>query len=238
MRQWNLPYCKANTTRTSLPANARRSTSAAQSTSSSRHIAHLAAISYAILIHIRVDNTVLRMINSNTKTPISYIYTLLETSILNFIWSFLSHRLSSSQEHNSHKLQNHPTVVQLASQLKHSSGAPVTPTQVLLRYATNLSSGGQIFLIKEVFFFRRAHLLTILNNVNTRTGTYDVWHVHRFSVQDGIAAIPKASSEQHLADNLQVFDFSLDATQHAALGALSQEPGGGRYFDWDPTSVF
>ena len=56
-------------------------------------------------------------------------------------------------------------------------------------------------------------------------------------MQDGIAAVPKASSEQHLADNLRVFDFELDAAQHAAIGALSQEPGGGRYFDWDPTSV-
>lgn len=60
---------------------------------------------------------------------------------------------------------------------------------------------------------------------------------HRFSVQDGIAVVPKASSEQHLADNLQVFDFALDAAQHAALAALAREPGGGRYFDWDPTSV-
>ena len=65
MRQWNLPYCKANTTHTSLPANARLSTSATQSTSTSRRTAHLAATSYAIFIHIRVDHTVLRMINSN-----------------------------------------------------------------------------------------------------------------------------------------------------------------------------
>ena len=61
--------------------------------------------------------------------------------------------------------------------------------------------------------------------------------VHRFSVQDDIAVIPKASSEQHLSDNLQVFDFELDEAQRASLFALAQEPGNGRYFDWDPTYV-
>ena len=61
--------------------------------------------------------------------------------------------------------------------------------------------------------------------------------IRRFSVQDGIAVIPKSSSEPHLVENLQVFDFSLDALQHAALAALSNELGGGQYFDWDPTSI-
>ena len=51
-QQWNLPYCKANTTCTSQPANARLSTSAEPSTSSSRRAPHLTATSYAIFIYI------------------------------------------------------------------------------------------------------------------------------------------------------------------------------------------
>ena len=61
--------------------------------------------------------------------------------------------------------------------------------------------------------------------------------LHRFWVQDGIAVIPKSSSEPHLVENLYVFDFALDASQHAAVAAFSNKLGGGQYFDWDSTSI-
>lgn len=55
------------------------------------------------------------------------------------------------QEHNSHKLQSHPTVVQIASQLTHSSGAPVTPTQVLLRCATPRNATKMSSIVNTLF---------------------------------------------------------------------------------------
>jgi len=56
--------------------------------------------------------------------------------------------------------------------------------------------------------------------------------------QDGVAAIPKASSRAHLAANLAVFDFTLSATDRAAIDALRDgyrvvDPAGWAP-DWDP----
>lgn len=56
--------------------------------------------------------------------------------------------------------------------------------------------------------------------------------------QDGVVAIPKASSRAHLAANLAVFDFTLSATDRAAIDALRVgyrvvDPAGWAP-DWDP----
>ncbi|HEX6840215.1 MAG TPA: aldo/keto reductase [Stellaceae bacterium] len=56
--------------------------------------------------------------------------------------------------------------------------------------------------------------------------------------QDGVAAIPKASSRAHLAANLAVFDFTLSAAERAQIDALREgyrvvDPAGWAP-DWDP----
>jgi len=56
--------------------------------------------------------------------------------------------------------------------------------------------------------------------------------------QDGVAAIPKASSRAHLAANLAVFDFALSAADRARIDALRNgyrvvDPAGWAP-DWDP----
>ena len=50
--------------------------------------------------------------------------------------------------------------------------------------------------------------------------------VLRWHVQQGLVAIPKSRNASRLAENLAVFDFELDATQLAAIAALTQ-PGAG-----------
>ena len=52
--------------------------------------------------------------------------------------------------------------------------------------------------------------------------------------QEGVAAIPKASSRAHLAANLDIFDFALAPEDRAAIDRLQ---GGGRLLDvagWSP----
>ena len=57
--------------------------------------------------------------------------------------------------------------------------------------------------------------------------------------QEGVAAIPKAGSAAHAAENLAIFDFALDQDDRLTIGRLSQagariqsrEPG---MPDWDP----
>jgi 2,5-diketo-D-gluconate reductase B len=55
--------------------------------------------------------------------------------------------------------------------------------------------------------------------------------------QDRVAAIPKAASREHCRSNFEIFDFSLDAADTAAIAALT---GDRRYLDpawapeWDP----
>jgi 2,5-diketo-D-gluconate reductase B len=56
--------------------------------------------------------------------------------------------------------------------------------------------------------------------------------------QDGVVAIPKASSRAHLAANIAVFDFALSAADRAAIDALRDgyrvvDPAGWAP-DWDP----
>lgn len=50
--------------------------------------------------------------------------------------------------------------------------------------------------------------------------------VLRWHVQQGLVPIPKASSRQHLAENLAVFDFALEETEIADLSALDTGEAG------------
>jgi len=50
--------------------------------------------------------------------------------------------------------------------------------------------------------------------------------VLRWHVQQGLVPIPKASSREHLAENLAVFDFALEETEIADLSALDAGESG------------
>lgn len=50
--------------------------------------------------------------------------------------------------------------------------------------------------------------------------------VLRWHVQQGLVPIPKASSREHLAENLAVFDFALEDSEIAALSALDTGEAG------------
>ena len=50
--------------------------------------------------------------------------------------------------------------------------------------------------------------------------------VLRWHVQQGLVPIPKASSREHLAENLAVFDFALEETEIADLSALDAGEAG------------
>lgn len=50
--------------------------------------------------------------------------------------------------------------------------------------------------------------------------------VLRWHVQQGLVPIPKASSREHLAENLAVFDFALEETEIADLSALDTGEAG------------
>jgi 2,5-diketo-D-gluconate reductase B len=43
--------------------------------------------------------------------------------------------------------------------------------------------------------------------------------------QDGVAAIPKASSQAHLLDNISIFDFSLGDDEMLAIAELMRPSG-------------
>jgi 2,5-diketo-D-gluconate reductase A len=51
--------------------------------------------------------------------------------------------------------------------------------------------------------------------------------VLRWHLDNGLVAIPKSKTPQRLAENIDVFDFTLDADDHSAIDALDQGPSAG-----------
>jgi 2,5-diketo-D-gluconate reductase A len=51
--------------------------------------------------------------------------------------------------------------------------------------------------------------------------------VLRWHLDNGLVAIPKSKSPQRLAENIDIFDFTLDADDHAAIDTLDQGPHAG-----------
>jgi 2,5-diketo-D-gluconate reductase A len=51
--------------------------------------------------------------------------------------------------------------------------------------------------------------------------------VLRWHLDNGLVAIPKSKDPQRLAENIDVFDFTLDADDHAAIDTLDQGPDAG-----------
>jgi 2,5-diketo-D-gluconate reductase A len=57
--------------------------------------------------------------------------------------------------------------------------------------------------------------------------------VVRWHVQNGLVVIPKSSSRERLAQNLDVFSFELSAEDLASIATLSQGPDAGVDSDRD-----
>ena len=57
----------------------------------------------------------------------------------------------------------------------------------------------------------------------------------RWHLEQGVVPVPRAGNEQHLAQNLDVFDFTLEADDLASLAALDQGEGAARDPD-DPAN--
>ena len=57
----------------------------------------------------------------------------------------------------------------------------------------------------------------------------------RWLIQKGLAAVPKATGEAHLADNLNVFDFRLSDDEVDRIDGIGKET---RIFNWDEVAEF
>jgi 2,5-diketo-D-gluconate reductase B len=52
-----------------------------------------------------------------------------------------------------------------------------------------------------------------------------VLRAQRFVVQQGLAAIPRSSSRDHLQQNFEIFDFELSDSEMAEIGKLKRPDG-------------
>ena len=57
----------------------------------------------------------------------------------------------------------------------------------------------------------------------------------RWLLQKGLAAVPKASSEAHLAANLDLFDWELADEEMQRIDAIGKKQ---RLFDWEEVGEF
>jgi 2,5-diketo-D-gluconate reductase A len=60
----------------------------------------------------------------------------------------------------------------------------------------------------------------LLATIGARYGKTPAQVVLRWDVEQGIVAIPRSSNEERLAENLDIFDFTLTAEEIAAISAL------------------
>ena len=72
----------------------------------------------------------------------------------------------------------------------------------------------------------------VLQEIATRIGRSIVQVILRWHVQLGAVPLPKASSPERQAQNLNIFDFELAADDMAKIATLARPDG--RTFDQDP----
>lgn len=65
----------------------------------------------------------------------------------------------------------------------------------------------------------------VFAQVGERYGKSPAQVVIRWHLQNGLVAIPKSGNADRLAQNIDVFDFELDADDLAAIGTLAGDPG-------------
>lgn len=63
----------------------------------------------------------------------------------------------------------------------------------------------------------------ILANIGKRYGKTAVQVVLRFNVERGVVAIPKSTRKERMAENIDIFDFSLSADEMAQISTLDED---------------
>lgn len=105
------------------------------------------------------------------------------------------------------QIQLNPRVVREAQREYHAAHGIVTESYSPL--------GGDGSILREPVF----------TAIGERYGKSPAQVVIRWHLQNGLVAIPKSGSAERLAQNIDVFDFELDADDLAAIGALAGDPG-------------
>lgn len=73
----------------------------------------------------------------------------------------------------------------------------------------------------------------VVTQIAAKLGKTTAQIVLRWHLQNGLVAIPKSSNPQRLAENLDILDFELDATDLAAIATLDRGPSAGVDSDVD-----
>ena len=61
---------------------------------------------------------------------------------------------------------------------------------------------------------------------------------YRFAVENGVAVVPRSANVDHVAENVELFDFSLDRSQVEVLTELGGERAGREFLYGDTANFF
>ena len=121
-------------------------------------------------------------------------------------------------------------------------GTPLATNQV--EYHPFLSQAPVLDYLRSKGMFLTAYSPLARGKINHEQALETIAHKYGRSVgqvclrwlvqQDGVTAIPKAASEQHMRSNFDIFDFALDVEDMRKIHALAHP--GGRLInpDWAP----
>ncbi|HEX8446011.1 MAG TPA: aldo/keto reductase [Sphingomonas sp.] len=65
----------------------------------------------------------------------------------------------------------------------------------------------------------------VLARIAEKHGKSPAQVVLRWHIESGLSVIPKSTRPERLAENIAIFDFALDAEDHAAIGTLDRRDG-------------
>lgn len=109
---------------------------------------------------------------------------------------------------------------------------PLLNQQALLAFCTE--HGIQLTAYAPIAQARVLHE-PVLQDIGTRLGKSPVQVSLRWLVQKGLSAVPKASSDAHLAANLDLFDWELSGADMRAIDTMGKNE---RFFNWDAVAEF
>lgn len=133
------------------------------------------------------------------------------------------------------------TVAQM-KEVRETLGAPIATNQV--EYHPFLSQRKVLDYLRGQGMFLTAYSPLARGKINHEQALETISHKYGKTVgqiclrwlvqQPGVVAIPKASSEQHIRQNMDIFDFALDEADMKKIHALAHP--GGRLInpDWAP----
>lgn len=132
--------------------------------------------------------------------------------------------------------------VEQMREVRETLGAPVVTNQV--EYHPFLSQRPVLDYVRRHDMFLTAYSPLARGRIRDEKSIADIAQKHgktpgqitlRWLVQqERVAAIPKAASEQHIRDNFNIFDFTLDAEDMQHLGSLSRQDGRLISPEWAP----